>query len=180
MDPADTPLRPAPPWALTWRRDPQIDRSAWHGGPWEDEPDQATFRVPWHPLPLVIARAQVLGALCGYAGVQRPHVAFGVPKERVRIGVHGAGPIGGNGVSFGGPAPGLDELAAVPEGAPPVWWFGFDCGHACDVLPTLPADLLVLTHRSGGRYRTIEYVHDAVTHLAHALDALDKPGNRPN
>lgn len=92
-------------------------------GPWNSEPDRLEFEE--HGLPCLMRRGP-LGAWCGYVAVPLGHPYYG--KEGRDLDVHG-------GVTFMGTCQG-DICHTPKEGAPDnVWWFGFDCAHAWDLVP---------------------------------------------
>lgn len=143
---------------------PAIDRTGWPAGPWDEEPD----RIEWRHtgLPCLIVRSQ-LGALCGYVAVPPEHPLHGVPYGYVHASVHG-------GLTYSDRCAG--RICHVPaEGEPDdVWWLGFDCAHAHDLIPTIFAGVV----RSGGAlphdaYRDIAYVTAEVNDLAEQLAKLE-------
>ena len=49
-----------------------------------------------------------------------------------------------------------------------IWWFGFDCGHFMDLIPSMPQ---MGSGLPTGTYRTLEYVKTECTDLARQLKA---------
>lgn len=139
-------------------RNDKIDKSQYGEGPWSAEPD----RIEWRHagLPCLIARGPT-GALCGYVGVPLGHPWYGRDPGDVDAHAHG-------GISYTGPCHG--EICHVPKPGEPdnVWWVGFDCAHAYDLMPcfTSPA------FRSVTTYRDVGYVTCEVNDLAEQARAL--------
>lgn len=157
-------LRPPPPWALAWRRDDAIKRATWPSGPWDDEPDEVSFREGGCPYPLALMRGATTGCLCGYVGVSPEHPAFGVSRDALkrRVLAHGL-------ITYAERSAMRNTLAGLPEGAD-VWWIGFDCSHAYDVWPAIPAEVAaVLFHRPESGYRDVEYARQATLNMARQL-----------
>lgn len=137
--------------------------------PWRGEPNLVRWRDLSTGYQCVIARGP-MGALCGYVRVPRNHPWHGKPFSRRcierRIAVHG-------GLTFSGRL----RSRVMKRGH----WFGFDCGHFCDLMPamvalraTLPPALaeslrIQQTGRFAEVYRTIEYVRAECTALAQQL-----------
>lgn len=161
------------------------DKSTWGDGPWQDEPDKIVWIDPATDLDCMIHRGP-LGALCGYVGVPPTHTHYGedLPYkiENVGVDVHG-------GLTYAAPCdPQATEehgLCHVPTAGRPddVWWFGFDCSHAWDVMPAMAARERMLAATLpdwpempdvGPRvsYKTVDYVRAEVTSLAAQLRAL--------
>jgi hypothetical protein len=163
--------------------DPTIDRAAWGPGPWETEPD----RVEWEHagLPCLAIRNHH-GVWCGYAAVPPGHPLHGKDHNDLDVGVHG-------GLTYEGACQHRDDgvmgICHVPQPGEPdnVWWFGFDCGHACDYSPGMTAILrtlapelrpehpydharaLVANNWLTEVYRTLDYVQTETNHLAEQL-----------
>jgi hypothetical protein len=101
-------------------------REGWPTGPWTTEPDRVEWRS--HGLPCLIVRS-VMGNLCGYVGVPPGHRLHGVHYDAVEdVRAHG-------GITYSNKCCG--GICHVPKPGEPadVWWFGFDCAHAFDVVP---------------------------------------------
>ena len=155
-----------------------VDKSEWARGPWDDEPDKMQFPDEATGLPCLIVRGP-MGALCGYVGVAEGHPAFGVDYSDVRIAgedgereyvdVHG-------GLTFAdhcqlhqaGEARGIRHVPS--EGEPDhVWWLGFDCAHAWDVMP---AHSMHLDFFRDAVYRDVAFVRRECQRLAQQLAGM--------
>lgn len=183
------------------------NKKLWGPGPWQKEPDSLDWKDEKTGLQCRIRRGP-MGGLCGYAGVSPTHPLFGlgfndmVPmpdgwKEQAldvnKMDVVGlffsslGGELNNNalrlsllfsihgGLSFGNQ---MDESGD--------WFFGFDCGHSQDYLPTLDAlikysHVLDSTSRSPGssrlfdkkNYKTIKYVKTECASLANQLKGCE-------
>lgn len=136
-------------------------------GPWIDEPDRKEWRHAG--LPCLIVR-QDLGALCGYVGVPPGHPAHGQDYGSVDVSVHG-------GLTYGDRCTGKICHQPQPGETDEIWWLGFDCAHAFDLVPGLVVRLPgILRESLGGEYRTIEYVEGEVNQLAEQLRAMVQAG----
>lgn len=139
--------------------------------PWRDEPDRAAWRDSSTWLQCLILRHSSFGFLCGYVRVPRDHPLHGkhhdLRRIRRNVDVHGgltfSGCIGGRRMKRG-------------------HWFGFDCGHAFDLVPGMievlessrlifPAEFLDAMGQQQV-YRNIEYVYRECTALAQQLARL--------
>lgn len=144
-----------------WR----VNRSGWPPGPWDDEPDKLQFKTR-AGLPGLIVR-NGSGALCGYVGISEGHKYFDHTHcESIDLEVHG-------GITYGHKCQG--PVCHVPDPGEPddVFWLGFDCAHARDLVPN-EVDFqrrhgLTL---AGSEYRDIAYVREQCEHLAEQLAAL--------
>jgi hypothetical protein len=142
-----------------------IDKSAWLRGPWDDEPDKVQWPDEATGLPCLIVRNQA-GALCGYVGVPPDHPLHGDEYQKVesKFEVHG-------GLSFCGACEESSDpshgICHIPGPGEPdnVWWFGFDCAHAFDLLPAKP--YVGLRHKE--IYRDLDYVRKECASLARQL-----------
>lgn len=143
-----------------------IDKSDWPRGPWDEEPDKVQWQDPATGLPCLIDRKDHTGIFCGYVGVPESHPWHGKAYDAAcELEAHG-------GVNFADHCdPRATESSGVchvpgPDESDRVWWFGFDCGHAWDVMPAPSVYSLMLadTH-----YRDLAYVRDQVTQLAAQL-----------
>jgi hypothetical protein len=177
--------------------------------PWLTEPDRADFEAEGFACAIRRSSFRVLN---GYVGVGQDHPWFGLPRnaivklppswwERRRFD-QGIGPIDAIIHALAGrgdPATSGCEISMAlevhggisyaddhapfepPDGR---WWFGFDCGHAGDYLPTMPLpDRIVEAMpehvraflRKGmasGVYRDIGYVTAECQALAQELAAV--------
>lgn len=159
-----------------------VDKSGWGFGPWQEEPDRATWWDQATGLPCLISR-NGFGSLCGYVGVHPKHPLFnsgiGSCLNKICcnpyscdhslgyvITVHG-------GLSFAGECKALhyknegchlkDEVTKEP------WWFGFDCGHSIDYIPFLNVNL---PGNYPSNYRDLKYVESQIEQLANQLFEL--------
>ena len=125
-----------------------VDKTGWPEGPWMEEPDD----VEWAHMGLKCwVIRQRGGHLCGYVGLPEDHPYYGLNYRDIFLNaqVHG-------GLTYSG------ELSSCGR-----WWFGFDCGHTWDYLPSR-----AYSRFSGvteQEYRTVEYVTDETTSLAEQL-----------
>lgn len=154
-------------------KNPAIDKSKWGAGPWQDEPDKKQWQDPATGLACLVVRNR-MGALCGYVGVPKSHACYGKGYDAVDVDAHG-------GLTFADKcSQGREECDGIchkaPEGEDDVWWFGFDCAHACDFIPSmheLRADMgRTNDYWCDETYRDFEYVTHRVTSLATQLAAL--------
>ena len=141
-----------------------IDKAAWGPGPWQTEPDRVEFRHAGLPCLLVRNR---MGNWCGYAAVAPGHALYGRHCRDPDVHVHG-------GLTYADRCSG--EICYVPEEGEPedVWWFGFDCAHAYDLVPELEAYMRKNAAFRGLRdghdtYRDVAYVRREAERLAEQL-----------
>lgn len=144
-----------------------LDKSKWHAGEWQYEPDKVQWIDAATGLDCLAVRHESLGHWCGYVGVGPEHQFHGKDYDEVGASVHG-------GLTY---ADGCDEegdearaVCHIPaEGRPDnVWWLGFDCAHCDDLSPGLQAINMGVTW---GEYRTFEYVKAECEQLALQLIA---------
>jgi hypothetical protein len=143
----------------------KVDRSRFPAGPWDAEPDKLVWTTE-AGLPGMIVR-NGLGALCGYAAVPPSHPWHGRGYSDGewpdtlghQIDVHG-------GLTYADACAG--HVCHVPAPGEPdnVWWFGFDCAHAGDLVPGL-----LTAGNAGWRtayevYRDVAFVRAEVEQLA--------------
>ena len=164
----------------------EIPKAKWGPGPWQDESDH----IEWEHLgfPCMMHRAP-MGNWCGYVAVPPGHPLHGItyhhctqvpPCEETRKGnycdhrpefllnVHG-------GLTYSDRCQG--HICHVPKPGEPddVWWFGFDCAHAFDLLPAATPLMKEIGHPHphflDGRaiYRDVPYVKNEVENLAQQL-----------
>lgn len=155
-------------------------------GPWDNEPDRIEFTSRVGGLPCLMRRTQ-MGAWCGYVAVTRDHPCYGKGMSDLQfLEAHG-------GITYGHGCTG--EICHVPkEGeSDDVWWIGFDCAHAWDLIPWMVAQrkkddwptsndelstvVLVSGYRLGSfipqeEYRDAEYVREQCEELAAQLEQL--------
>jgi hypothetical protein len=162
-----------------------IDKSTWGEGPWQAEPDKCQWIDEASGLDCLAVRVPWGGSWCGYVGVPEGHPAFGRGYEEVDVEVHG-------GLTFAGPCQEGENaeehgICHIPLPGRPerVWWQGFDCAHAGDIMPGMDAALRAHGSqpvRYGGcsgypedEYRTLEYVQAQCAHLAEQVQRLARP-----
>lgn len=110
----------------------QTTRATLPLGEWTNEPDRVEFKHLG--LDCLLSRNPFGFNWCGYVGVPKNHPFFGRDYSRLRFEVHG-------GLSYsrecnghlchGGDSPSVSASVTLQ----PIWWFGFDCGHAYDLRP---------------------------------------------
>jgi hypothetical protein len=140
-------------------------------GIWQREPDKIQWVDRATGLPCLIVRNYV-GALCGYAGVTPGHPLYRKSRHYEAVEkLHCARDLNYTAGCDHRPHP-WQGVCHIPEPGTPddVWWFGFDCMHAWDLVPGFQhlfdrIDLRVL----GMKYRDVEWVARAVTQLAAQL-----------
>jgi hypothetical protein len=141
----------------TWKF-PIEDRIREFGsGPWDDEIDKMQWPDEATGLACMVRRGP-LGQWCGYVGVPPGHPWFGKSYNEPDVEVHG-------GLTYAAMCDGDEERGichVVDPGEPELWWLGFDCGHAFDVMPGM-TDMLLLP---GAVYRDLEYVKAETLQLA--------------
>lgn len=149
------------------------DRTRWPEGPWTAEPeDKVVWVDPETDLDCMAVRNQ-LGAWCGYVGVAPGHRLHGADYEAAHdaaaVDVHGGLTFADRCAPSGkGPQEGICHIEQ--DGRPdPVWWFGFDCAHAWDVVPGL--ETLGVGSDAGGAYRDLGFVVAECETLARQLAA---------
>jgi hypothetical protein len=157
-----------------------IDKSAWGDGPWQTEPD----RVEWEHagLPCLALRSEMGGNWCGYAAVLPGHPLHGTFDDDLDVHVHG-------GLTYANRCDG-ERICHVPKPGEPddVWWFGFDCGHAWDIMPAMDARTRAYGQRPihelfpegpgellRTMYRTLDYVQAETNRLAEQLAVWKEP-----
>ncbi len=124
-------------------------------GPWSDEPSRIEFVHGGFPCVLHRGGGR---AWCGYVGVGKDHPWYEKDYDDVAADVHG-------GLTYAEHCQGC-ICHVVKEGEEDnLWWLGFDCAHAGDLLP-----LDVLLRINGiepyGTYRDVAYVEAETKNLA--------------
>jgi len=163
---------------IEWKLTPEIyqkrspDWRQWGPGP-QDEPDRIEWRAPGSSLPRMALRGP-LGAWCGYVGVPEGHPLHGrkawgtgaTDAQRSAavdaLDVHG-------GITYAEACAGNICHLPQPGESDHVWWFGFDCAHAWDVIPSMAARFP--SFGAGDTYRDLAYIIAEVEGLATQLDA---------
>lgn len=129
-------------------------------GPWVGEPDRLEWR--YRGLPCLMVRNVEIGNWCGYVAVPPGHPWHGAASGALDVDAHG-------GLTYADACAG--SICHVPHPGEPddVWWLGFDCGHAFDLLPftrKLYADRGVARGDVGDVYRDVAYVRAECEQLA--------------
>lgn len=153
---------------------PEIDKSDWGRGPWQDEPD----RLEWDYIgyPCLMLRNSDMGNWCGYVAIPPTHPYYQKDCYDSNIRVHG-------GLTYAGQCDG--RICHIPKPGEPekVWWFGFDCAHGGDLVPGYISlgKKLALSMRyfvfDGAVYRDLNYVRNEVYKLARQLKAMESVKN---
>lgn len=155
---------------LEWRN---VDKSAWGPGPWQEEPDAVQWQDEATSLPCLVLRSHSSGALCGYVGINEEHPFFGKSHDEIEIDVHGG--LTYSNFCFGEPGDGICHL---PDPGEPerIYWLGFDCAHAWDVMPRLRAlaPLPDELRDPEDVYRDLAYVKAECVRLAAQLKEREK------
>lgn len=146
--------------------------------PWLTEPDRLEWRH--EGFVCLIVRSPATGALCGYVGVAETHPLYGKSYDDIdSIDVHG-------GLTFAAPCTEDGHIchSPLPGESNTVWWLGFDCAHAGDVMPKMAEALAGVAVRayadlerldlgpklvSRDSYKDIAYVTAEVNSLAEQL-----------
>lgn len=124
---------------------------------WLNEPDQ--LEGEYQGLRWLILRNEIQGSLCGYVGVTNKHSMWG--KDGDDLEVHG-------GITFA-------EEGDGQRRSKHLWWFGFDCGHAGDLIPRFVEDFY---SPKDHEYRNIEYVKKECFKLIDQLQEIDVESKR--
>ena len=130
--------------------------------PWENEPDHAEWVQEVSGYKCRISRMEGSGALCGYVGIPKDNVFWGViydegneELDAIADDVHGG-------------------FTYTEEGKDGWWYFGFDTTHADDFAPKL-VELLIefgrkdLPFHDCMNYKTWEFVEDQIFWLGKRL-----------
>lgn len=142
------------------------DRSEWKQGPWDNEPDKIQWPDEATGLPCLIVRNDFVGALCGYVGVPQDHPAFGKQYDTLDVHVHG-GLTFANSCAHGDEAENICHVPGAGE-SDNVWWFGFDCAHLYDAVPSARMP----SFADHDIYRDVAYVTAQCEVLAAQLKAM--------
>ena len=155
------------------------DKTGWADGPWMHEPDKLQWADEETGLPCLIVRGG-LGALCGYVGVPRSHPAYGKhydDEALLDIGVHGGLTFSDKCQHDGDQTDVSQSICHVVEPGEDddVWWVGFDCAHAFDLVPGMEARLRGTPWpvSKEDTYRDVAYVKNEIRSLAKQLKEMD-------
>ncbi|WP_394831808.1 hypothetical protein LVJ94_35360 [Pendulispora rubella] len=139
-------------------------------GPWSNEPDHAEWTTR-AGLPALAIRGGY-GVWCGYVGVPRGHRCYGRSHgdiEALGVMVH-------LGITYAkAPTELIGTTSADATQPDDLWWVGFFCGHAGDLLPGMLDALSTLPSPSFDDlvYRDLGYVQERSEELATQLAVLD-------
>ncbi|HEX8402010.1 MAG TPA: hypothetical protein VF628_09930 [Allosphingosinicella sp.] len=182
------------------------DSKSREDGPWLGEADKIAWRDRATGFECIIMRSRHGGYLGGYVGVPQGHPLYGfdhaaIPSE-LDVEVHGGitysracehGPPSATSLSNEaqrichvprvgervrvGPATHATGYRVQDDDA---WWFGFECNHVYDLVPSNPESRgRFLAAETGPVYRDEAYVYGEVTHLAEQLHAIASGSPKP-
>lgn len=138
-------------------------KESWGKGAWEKEHDCVTWTDPTTQLPCIVYRTE-MGTLNGYVGIALGNVLHGVTDDSAvfgKVNVHG-------GLTFSGQF----TKEHIPVEDESIWWFGFDCAHAYDVIPALYTMRPSLRNISAV-YRDADFVSEQVRSLASQIAKIN-------
>lgn len=149
------------------------DKSDWEDGPWKNEPDKASWIDEETWLDCLIVRNNS-GALCGYVGVSENHPYYQTQYDQIEknIDVHG-------GLTYSAFCQENGKICHKTDEVDQIWWFGFDCAHAEDIMPAhekyykqlgLKSTAEIMGLRAS--YKDMEYVKNEVKSLARQLKEI--------
>lgn len=143
----------------------EIDKSAWGEGAWQSEPDHKNWNDAATGLPCIAHRNPHSGFWCGYVAVNPGHPAHSMDYDYVDVEVHG-------GLTYASECYG--KICHVPAPGEPddVWWLGFDCGHAGDLIPAHNDETKAIFVGYGETYKPLPYVESECASLALQLVAM--------
>lgn len=167
-----------------------VDKSKWGLGPWQDEPDKKQWRDPATGMACMIRRNELMGNWCGYVGVPADHPWSGVEYSQCiadscneehcyshapegKIEVHG----GLTYSAFCWEENKEHGVCHITEPEERLWWFGFDCSHACDLIPGMIAlehKHFPTIHIPSAAYCDMAYVEQQTVKLAAQLVKVRK------
>lgn len=123
----------------TWRNAEGDQLREEYSGIWSMEPDKAQWIDQKTNLDCLAVRGP-LGAWCGYVGLPPGHPGYGKDYQEVEalydIDIHG-------GLTFSDACQKRDDpsvgICHVPQEGrdKDIWWIGFDCAHAWDLVPVM-------------------------------------------
>ena len=146
-----------------------LTRLDWPAGPWDDEPDLEVWTDQPTGYRCLIVRTTT-GHLCGYVEVPEDHPWNGSGYDDPADGskrddgtVDWSDRIDGKVEIHGGLTFANAREQVVGSG----WWFGFDCAHAWDLVPTMLRD--GFHSQAESTYRNLAYVRNECVSLARQL-----------
>ena len=104
-------------------------------------------------LPCSIWKHDSLGHLCGYVGVPKSHPWYGLGYDDIDAEIHG-------GLTFSQHETDREEPYPHDTGQD-IWWVGFDCAHAGDMIPRYVSEF------PGETCRDENYVRQEIESLVH-------------
>ena len=148
---------------------PALDKTKWGPGPWQTEPD----RIDWINSGFsCMALRNGFGVWCGYVGVPKSHPDYGASRDDVGVYVYG-------GLTYANecwrhichvPAPGMPDK---------VWWFGFDCAHGLDFIPSTNILRAHINLQDDLVYRDADFIKAETNRLAAQLKEREKTNEHP-
>lgn len=148
-------------------------RAQWGEGEWSKEPNRIEGKM--HGFDFLMHRNKV-GSWCGYVGIPEGHPAFGKDYEDIDVEVHG-------GLTYANAC--RAPICHIADNKTSIWWLGFDCSHAGDVMPSvigycksgllppslrMPSEILGMTET----YKNVAYVKAEIDSLAKQLAEMKK------
>jgi hypothetical protein len=146
-----------------------VDRTDWPKGPWDGEPDREEFI--FLGLPCIAVRNK-LGAWCGYVGIPNNHPLRDKSYNQlydmeVDINIHG-------GLTFSDYGTFPMNHSQLEHKA--TWYYGFDCAHSGDLVPSMLALNVKFGIPTGfsfhESYCTFDYCKSQIKSLARQLREL--------
>jgi hypothetical protein len=129
-------------------------------GPWAQEPDKAQWVDGPTGLDCLVVRS-AMGGLCGYVGVPQGHEWHGGDYDLPPVDVHGGLTFAGGCQEDASEDSGICHAGGAHQG---VWWLGFDCMHAFDLIPNMSPHYPPLSREEV--YRDFSYVRNQCAKLA--------------
>jgi hypothetical protein len=154
----------------TWHA---VNKSDWLPGPWSDEPDKAQWITAAGYDALIVRNSS--GVLCGYVGVPPSHPCYEKSAFDLDLMAHCGLNYSDHCANWGDDELGICHIAEQAANAD-VWWLGFDCAHAFDLVPIAQKLFIELGFNSlfdTCMYRDFSYVQDVCESLAAQLAAID-------
>jgi hypothetical protein len=167
-------------------------------GPWLGEADKVAWRDPATGYECIMMRATHGGYLGGYVGVPCSHPLYGFESNALpfELGIEVHGGLTYSRICADGPSPErrikqeAQRICHTPRAPvryeptvhatgyrvedPHAWWFGFDCNHTYDMIPTDKSrSSRFLGAEVGCIYRDDAYVCTEVLDLAAQLRAIE-------
>lgn len=132
-------------------------------GPWAGEPGRVDWRHDGMPC---LLRRNRMGVWCGYVAVPPGHPLHGAGHDVPGVSVHG-------GLTYSARCDGAEGIGIChvpgPGESGDVWWFGFDCAHGGDAIPSMPEFGVWASEGQQAAYRDLAYARAETEHLADQL-----------